>query len=602
VRASIPGKTKLASGLEELENEAFAEALFNAVEHDGKASYQAVLGKLIARHPGLKTNINYLSELVGRAVENTNSLSIKEQQIKLDLYRVYLPIKEARRKVDKKSLPEIPNRPPVVVTRFAPNPDGPLHLGNLRAAVLSYEYAKMYSGKFILRFEDTDPKTKPPLLRAYDWIKEDLSWLGLRWDEVYIQSDRLEIYYEYARKLIELGKAYACECTQDAFKAYKEKRTGCPHRAGGHSSEIFDEMVSGKRKEGTAVLRLKSDMSHPNPALRDPALMRIIDTIRNPHPRVGSKYTVFPLYNFSAAIDDALMGVTLILRGKEHSANSLVQLDIQRKLGFSVPVSIQYGRLNLEGYILSKSRIRNALSSKDFSGEWFKENDGWDDPRLGTVMALRRRGFSPKALVELMIEVGPKPTEASISWDNLAVLNRRLVEPVAERYFAVFDPVTLMISGIADKGLSEATIPVHPSRPELGVRKLDVPVLGDKVTLSVSRLDYDSLIEGSLFRLMDLFNAQVVSKNKDSLEAVYVSKSINEIKSEKLQIIQWVHRTVAVPIRMFKPKVMELCSLWGLAEKALAQKNSGSVVQLVRVGYVRLDSGGEPITVIFTHD
>jgi glutamyl-tRNA synthetase len=593
---------KLVLKREQIENEAFAEALFNAVEHSGKASYQAVLGKLIARHPDLKTNIDYLSELVKKVVGNTNSLAIDEQRIKLDQYRGYLSSKEPFKKADKKGLPEIPNRPPIVVTRFAPNPDGPLHLGNLRAAVLSYEYAKMYSGKFILRFEDTDPKTKPPLPRAYEWIKQDLSWLGLQWDELYIQSDRLEIYYKHAKKLIELGQAYTCECSQDDFKKYKEKGVNCPHRDQATSLKTFEEMISGKRMEGTVVLRLKSNMTHPNPALRDPALMRIIDTVRNPHPRIGSKYTVFPLYNFSAAVDDALMGVTLILRGKEHSANSLVQLDIQQKLGFNTPVSIQYGRLNLEGYILSKSKIRNALSLKEFSGEWFKENDGWDDPRLGTVMALRRRGFDPKALVELMIEVGPKPTEASISWDNLAVLNRRLVEPVAERYFAVFDPVPLTVSGVSNEKISEANIPVHPSKPELGLRKVSVPVVNNTVMLSISRSDYNSLSQGSLFRLMDLFNVKIVLKEKDRLEASYISKSIDGVKGSKPQIIQWVHNSESVPITMFKPKEMELYILKGLAERSLIRKSSGSVVQLVRVGYVRLDSVGESITAIFTHD
>ena len=581
--------------------EALAEALSNALNHGGRASEGAVLGRLIARHPELRPRIALLASEATKAVQRVNKMTTEEQAKVLSSISVK-PLEPKHKDTGTRALPEIPGRPSEVVTRFAPNPDGPLHLGNLRAAVLSHEYARKYAGRFILRFEDTDPRTKTPMKEAYEWIKEDLDWLGIKWDEFHFQSDRFDIYYGYARRLIELNGAYVCSCSKEKFLIYKETKRACPHRIRKDSGEIFEKMVSGDIGEGDAVVRLTTSMSDPNPALRDPPLLRVIDSRAHPHPRLGSKYSVFPLYNFSAAVDDSLMGITLIFRGKEHQVNSIIQTSIQKKLNLTIPVSVQYGRLKLEGLILSKSKIRKALTSGEFSDGLSGNHMGWDDPRLGTVMALRRRGFDPRTFIELMIEVGPKPTEATISWDNLAGINRRFIEPLAKRFFAVFEPSVLRVTNVSGPGIT-ARVPIHPSKPDLGSRIIEISADSGQIDVHVASSDVGLIKERELFRLMDLMNARYTGADGYAQTARYEKGSPSEVKAAGGPIIQWVSATNSVKAVLYKAEGTALRTLEGMAEKALAEEAVGAEVQLVRLGYARIDSNSEgKVTLVYTHD
>ncbi|NPA47527.1 MAG: glutamate--tRNA ligase, partial [Thermococci archaeon] len=186
-------------------------ALINAVQHGGKANLKAVIGKVLGENPELRSKAKEIIPVVREVVEAVNGMSIEEQEAKLrEIYPEFFEEKKEK-KEEKKGLPPLPKAEKgKVVTRFAPNPDGAFHLGNARAAILSHEYARLYDGKFILRFDDTDPKVKRPEPIFYDWIKEDLEWLGFKIDEIHIASDRLEVYYDYAEKLIRMGKAYVC--------------------------------------------------------------------------------------------------------------------------------------------------------------------------------------------------------------------------------------------------------------------------------------------------------------------------------------------------------------------------------------------------------
>jgi len=204
-----------------------------------------------------------------------------------------------------------------VVLRFAPNPSGPLHIGHARAAILNQEYVNRYGGKLILRVEDTDPRRVDP--DAYQMIPEDLKWLGVQWQEEYIQSDRIEIYHEYARKLIELGEAYMCTCPGEEFKKLKDASQPCSCRDMSVEDNLERWEGMPEMAEGTAVLRVKTDLEHKNPAIRDWVAMRIVDA---EHPRIGTKFRVYPMMNFAVAVDDHLLGVTHVLRGKDHLANS----------------------------------------------------------------------------------------------------------------------------------------------------------------------------------------------------------------------------------------------------------------------------------------
>ncbi len=438
-------------------------ALINAYTHKGgKANPKAVIGKVLGENPELREKAREIVPLVNEVVEEVNSLSLEEQEAKLrEIYPEFFEEKEEKKGGEKKGLPPLPKAEKgKVVTRFAPNPpDGAFHLGNARAAILSHEYARMYDGKFILRFDDTDPKVKRPEPIFYEWIKEDLEWLGFKIDEIHIASDRLEIYYDYAEKLIKMGKAYVCTCPPEKFRELRDKGIACPHRDEPVEAQLerWRKMLNGEYKEGEAVVRIKTDLNHPNPAVRDWPALRIID---NPnHPRTGNKYRVWPLYNFASAIDDHELGVTHIFRGQEHAENETRQRYVYEYFGWEYPVTVHHGRLSIEGVILSKSKTRKGIEEGKYLG--------WDDPRLGTIRALRRRGIRPEAIRELIIEVGLKRSDTTISWDNLAAINRRIVEPIANRYFFVADPIPMYIEGAQE--FTAEIPPLHPpDYPERG--------------------------------------------------------------------------------------------------------------------------------------
>src|SRR6266516_2174339 len=230
-----------------------------------------------------------------------------------------------------RTLPPLPDadKYATIVTRFAPNPDFVLHLGSIRAIILSHDYARMYKGRFLLRFDDTDPRLKKSALEYYDLIREDVRWLECQWDAEYIASDRIPVYYEHAEKVL---------------------------------------------KSGDAVMQIKTDIAHPNPAVRDWPALRIIDPLKYPHPRVGSKYRVWPLFNFGSAIDDHLLRVSHVIRGKEHLTNAPRTEYLYKALGWNIQDYVHYGRLKTTDIKLSKSLMVKEIE------EGLVE--GYSDPRL----------------------------------------------------------------------------------------------------------------------------------------------------------------------------------------------------------------------------
>jgi glutamyl-tRNA synthetase len=288
-------------------------ALQNAVFHSGKAELGPVMGKILSVHPELKKNIQALKKEIEIVLKWVNNLGIEEQRKKLEEIDPSLLEKKTKK---QEGLPELEGVEKGVVTRFAPSPTGPLSLGQfLRAVMLSYYYARKYEGKFILRIEDTDPSK---IKKEYaEWIQEDLKKCGIDWDLLVYQSDRMDIYYEHAEKLLKLGRAYVCECPAEDFKKFKLKSFECPCRSLKIEEHLkrWGKMLRGGYEEGQAAVRLKTSMSNPNPVLRDPPILRINN---QEHPMKGNKYFVWPLYNFSCAIDDHFLGVTHVFRGKEH--------------------------------------------------------------------------------------------------------------------------------------------------------------------------------------------------------------------------------------------------------------------------------------------
>jgi glutamyl-tRNA synthetase len=565
-------------------------ALLNALQHGGKAQAGALVGRIIGEKQELKTKAKELSSLINKVVNEVNSFSVEEQK-----RRVEEKWPEALKKEkleEEKRLPPLPNagKYAQIVTRFSPNPDCVLHLGSARAIILSHEYARLYKGKFLLRFEDTDPKVKKPVLEFYDRIREDLAWLECKADEEYIQSDRLPIYYEHAERLLREGNAYVCTCQPEQFrkKTLSRKPCACRSLSVEENLERWQRMLEGDYAEGEAVVRVKTDLAHPNPAVRDWPALRIIDTEKHPHPRVGSKYRVWPLYNMAAGVDDHLMGVTHVIRGKEHLTNQVRQEYMYKHLGWKYPEAIHYGRLKITGAFLSKSKIVQGVREGVYTC--------WDDPRLATFAALRKRGITPDAIKKMIIDVGPKTADVTLSWENLYAYNRKILDPKSDRYFFVSEPIELKVKNVPK--VFKAKLPLHPEKPERGFREYTVAPKGKTAAFWVAKRDADAAETGKVIRLMELFNVKIEGVNADSVEASFASQAYEEARKAKAKLIHWIPKGQEYPCEVVMP---DATVNEGVAESACEKLKPDTVIQFERFGFVRVDKNDGKLTAYYAH-
>ena len=565
--------------------------LLNAVRYDGKATTKPIFSKLLGEYPQFRKNVKDIAPIISEIVQEINSLPLAEQQA---IVAKEWPETLVEEKVEEtKQLPPLPNvgKYRKVVTRFSPNPDFVLHLGSARAILLSYDYATMYDGSFILRFEDTDTKTKKPKMEYYQAVREDLDWLGCKWDSEFIQSDRLPIYYEHAEELIKAGNAYVCTCEREVFREKCQAAQACPCRILSVDKNLarWNKMLDGTYGDGEAVVRVKTELGHPNPAVRDWPALRIVDTVKYPHPRVGSKYRVWPLYNFSTGIDDHLMGITHIIRGKEHLTNQARQEYMFKHFAWEYPETIHYGRLKITGASLSKSEIVKGMESGLYKN--------WDDPRLATLAALKKRGIQPEAIQSLIVDVGPKPQDVVLSWKNLYAHNRKLVDPTAKRFFFVADPIKITVTGIP-KSYS-AKIPLHPDHPEMGFRSFEVTPKNGEATFLISKNDLNLLQDKPAVRFMDLFNFTVQTIAENNVQAVFHSESYEQAKKLAAPLIHWLPVDEGIPCAVVMP---DACVVEGVAEDACRKLKPDEVVQFQRFGFVRIDDINAKLTAYFAHN
>jgi glutamyl-tRNA synthetase len=567
-------------------------ALLNALQHSGKAQAGAIIGRIIGEKQELKTKAKELSGLISKIVNEVNSLSIEEQKRRVE-EKWPEALKKEKAEEEEKRLPQLPNADKYkqIVTRFSPNPDCVLHLGSARAIILSHEYARLYKGKFILRFEDTDPKVKKPVLEFYDRIREDLGWLGCKADDEYIQSDRLPIYYEYAERLLREGNAYVCTCQPEQFRKKTLSREPCDCRSLSveENLERWQRMLEGVYGEGEAVVRVKTDIEHPNPAVRDWPALRIIDPKKYPHPRVGSKYRVWPLYNMAAGVDDHLMGITHVIRGKEHLTNMVRQEYMYRHLGWKYPEAIHHGRLKITGAFLSKSKIVQGINEGIYKG--------WDDPRLATFAALKKRGITPYAIKKMIIDVGPKTADVTLSWQNLYAYNRKSLDPQSNRYFFVSEPTALKVKYIPK--IFRPKLPLHPEKPERGFREYTVtPKREEGTVFWIAKRDADAAEVGKMIRLMELFNVKIESVHADSLEASFASEAYEEARKAKAKLIHWIPKGAEFPCQVVMP---DATVNEGIAESACKKLKPDTVIQFERFGFVRVDKNDAKLTAYYAH-
>ncbi len=566
-------------------------ALLNAVSHDGKAQAGALVGKVLGERQDLRSKVKELSAVINTVVDEINRLPLADQKT---IVEEKWPETQKKVQAEEKKLPPLPNanKYSEIVTRFSPNPDCVLHLGSARAIILSHEYARIYNGKFILRFEDTDPKIKRPSLEFYDSIRKDLKWLGCKVDEEYIQSDRLPIYYEYVEQLVREGNAYVCECPSEEFRKKIISKEACPCRTlpAEENLERWHRMLNGDYTEGQAVVRVKTDLENPNPAVRDWPALRVIDTKKYPHPRVGSKYIVWPLYNLAAGIDDHLMGMTHIIRGKEHYTNMVRQKYMYQYFGWEYPEAIHYGRLKITGAFLSKSKIVQGIKEGCYTG--------FDDPRLGTFAALRKRGITPEAIKKMIIDVGIKSNDVTLSWENLFSYNRKILDATSSRYFFVSEPVLLNVLQVPKT--FQVKLPLHPDKPEGGFREYTVAPEGEEKAESfwISKKDAESMEDGKIIRLMELFNIKVDGKNSNSVTATFASESYEDVRKIKAQLIHWIPKGEEFPCQVVMP---DASITEGFAESACKKLKPDAIIQFERFGFTRVNEVNQKIVAYYAH-
>ncbi|MBR7050180.1 MAG: glutamate--tRNA ligase, partial [Methanobrevibacter sp.] len=349
-------------------------------------------------------------------------------------------------------------------------------------------------------------------------------------------------------------------CDGADFKELKDNCKACPCRDNSveENLELWDKFDT--MEAGEAVLRVKTDINHKNPAIRDWVAMRLVDET---HPRLGNKYRIYPMMNFSVAVDDHLMGLTHVLRGKDHLANTEKQKYLYDHMGWDVPEYIHYGRLKMEDIALSTSKAMAGIEDGTYSG--------WDDPRLGTLRAIARRGIDSRTIYNLITEIGVKMADSAISWKKIYGLNRNFLEPIANRYFFCEDPVKIDVEGYAD-GKVDIERPLHADHLDRGNRIL--PFDGSAYLAK-------SDIKDGMFRLMDAVNVDIAGD-----KVTYHSTSFEDAREAKARIIQWVPVDSNVNVKI----VMDDASVkTGLGESALNDLEVGDVVQFERVGFARLD-------------
>ncbi len=545
--------------------------LQNAVFHGGKADARAVFGRAMAAEPELRADPAAVQEAVAELVVEANGLGLEKQRALLEGIAPELLVKEEK----PTGLPELPGaKDGAVVTRFAPAPTGALHIGHIvRAAMLSYLYAKRYHGQFILRIEDTDAKKLKP--EFYEWIPADLRAVGIAWDQELVESDFMDAYYDVAGKLLADGKLYVCLCTAEGFSKLKEAGKDCAHRK--HIAEEnvshWRRMLLGEAEEGTAVVRLKTSMQHKNPALRDPPLLRVSKV---GHPRQGTKYWVWPLYNFANVVCDHFEGVTHVFRAKEHQHNTEIQELLYRAAGWEPPLVINFGMVYLPGEKLHKRDIREGMASGKFAG--------WDDIQLNTIRAFLRRGFQPAAFKELAELCGLSKTDIRLGWENIEGVNRKYIDPLADRYMVVREPVELALAGAPAK--KEVVADKHPSDPKRGKKRMPL-----STRVWIAKADYEKL-KGKTVRLRELFNVTL-----ENGTARYAGDAVEQ----RMPKVQWVSEPY-VTVRVVSRE-----GEWdGIGEQAMAELKPGVLIQMERIGFGRVDSveagpQGTVVTVWFAH-
>ena len=564
-----------------------ATVLKNALEYKGKSKVDTVVAKVIASRPDLRSNLENLIPKITEIVQKINALPLADQKALLEQVS---PRDSQEKKTTERSQAHLPPLEGAemgsVITRFPPEPSGYPHIGHAKAAIIDEEYARMYNGKLILRFDDTNPLNEK--LEYYEAISEGLEWLGIKPDIVKNSSDDIRMLHEYGKKLIFAGGGYVCICDQKTIHDLRAKGLPCDCRK--DSSLALDrlkKMFDGSFEQNDAVIRFKGDMSDQNTAMRDPTLFRIIE---DEHPKLGNTTRVWPTYDFAAPIEDSLDGVTHAMRTKEYELRNALYFAILDRLGLRKPLMIEFSRLEFNGVPVSKRKIKPLIEKGIIKS--------WSDPRLPTLMGIKRRGFLPEAIRKFVLSLGLTLAETKPPVEALEAFNRKIIDSNCMRLFFVKDPIELQIQNAASK---EITLKNHPNA-DLGTRKVLVSNSFYIAGEDAAKLDIDDEI-----RLMDLCNIKIIKIDSEQHKKVLIAATIGEAIKQGIPKIQWVAKNDIIAYNVmiarelylgekYNANSLEICK--GYAESFVSTLKPDTRIQFVRFGFCRVDDNN---TTIFTH-
>ncbi len=551
-------------------------AVKNAIDY-GSAKEGPILAKVISKDPSLKSDIKGLNAEIKSILSEVNSLGKQELEREYGIHSEEFE-KEAALKAEKSATHNFSVQGAEqgkFVTRFPPEPGGYMHIGHAKPLFVEDELRRVYNGKLLLYFDDTNPDNERQ--EFVDAFHEDLKWLGVGFDREYYASDNIPKLYEYAGMAIKRGRAYVCMCDGERIKQYRMEGKGCDHKSRGleENLALWKQMLSGKFGDNGAILRFNSDMGAINTTMRDPTLFRIKHA---PHYRQGTKYFVWPTYDFCTPILDSANGITDVVRSKEYELRDELYFSVLDALGLRRPRITSFSRLEISNNVTSKRKIRELIAQKRISG--------WDDPRLVTIRALRRRGITAGAIKEFSLSFGLGKAESVVDIEMLLSINRKILEPTAKHLFLVDAPKAMHVEGSEGRTVEMRL----NAQSDLGYRRYKLT--GD---LFINASDSNRLQKGDTVRLKDAFNV-IVKGVGEKIEATYQG---GDAKTD-MPRIQWIPRDGAMECELvhigdllegerMNEKSMERTI--GYAEAYASNLKEGDVVQFERRGLFKLGNG-----------
>ncbi len=505
-----------------------------------------------------------------------------------------------------------------IATRFPPEPNGYLHIGHAKSILLNYGTAEKYRGTFNLRFDDTNPVKEDT--EFVDAIRKDVEWIcgNISIDNVYFASDYFDEMYEAALKLIKKGKAYVDDLSAEQIREYRgtltEPGKNSPYRDRSieENMDLFVRMKNGEFEDGTRVLRAKIDMSSPNINMRDPVIYRVAHVS---HHNTGDKWCIYPMYDFAHPIEDAIEGISHSLCTLEFEDHRPLYDWVVRELEYEIPPrQIEFAKMYVTNVITGKRYIKKLVEDGVV--------DGWDDPRLVTLAALRRRGYTPESIRMLMNMVGVSKAQSSIDYAMLEYCIREDLKLTRPRMMAVLDPIKLVITNYPEGQIEYLDVPNNQENPEMGTRKVpfgrELYIERDDFMIEPPK-KYYRLFPGNEVRLMSAYFVKCedyVLDDEGNVIEVHCTydpetKSGSGFTGRKVKgTIHWVAKDTAVnaEVRLYENlvdeekgvynedgsinlnpnslKVLDNCYL----EPALADAKCGDRFQFLRQGYFCVDS------------